>query len=330
PNAAMSDRLARRIFGTDKGGTGRTFNLSVIQYLISGNFTDEQKEFTVCGVFKEGSRLLPSSFTEIIAPLDINKEIEDTKIELSQSVNPMDGQGELSLVILPHEGISQASIKEAILTQINRLHSQPFNSIITYDFINGQTYKNINTMDEILPEEYEFTIGSYPRSALQMQLGNPENIYEKFNFAGLTKLYGLLILILLLVPALNLSSLISGNMDSKMSEMGIRKAFGARNRTLLRQVMNENLWLTGCGAILGVILSWVGVLLWKEWLFTGVGSDGGALTTADILLDPAMLFAPKVFIAAIVICVVLNLLSSLIPAWWALRRPAIDAIKAKS
>ncbi|MDE6534573.1 MAG: ABC transporter permease, partial [Muribaculaceae bacterium] len=45
PNAAISDRLARRIFGTDKGVTGRTFNLSVIQYLISGNFTDEQKEF---------------------------------------------------------------------------------------------------------------------------------------------------------------------------------------------------------------------------------------------------------------------------------------------
>ena len=81
---------------------------------------------------------------------------------------------------------------------------------------------------------------------------------------------------------------------------------------------------------MGVILAWVGVLLWKEWLFTGVGSAGGELTTADILLDPAMLFAPKVFIAAIVICVILNLLSSLIPAWWALRRPAIDAIKAKS
>ncbi|MBD5361988.1 MAG: FtsX-like permease family protein [Bacteroides sp.] len=330
PNVAISDRLARRIFGTDKGVTGRTFNLSVIQYLISGNFTDEQKEFTVCGVFKEGSRLLPSSFTEIIVPLDINKEIEVTKIELSQPVNPMDGQGEFNLVILPHEGVSPASIKEAILTQINRLKSQPFNCIITYAYMNGQTYRNINTMDEILPEEYEFTIGSYPRSALQMQLGNPENIYEKFNFVGLTKLYGLLILILLLVPALNLSSLISGNMDSKMSEMGIRKAFGARNSTLLRQVVNENLWLTGCGAILGIILAWVGVLLWKDWLFAGIGSEGGSLSASDVMLDPAMLFAPKVFIAAVIICMVLNLFSSLIPAWWALRRPAIDAIKAKS
>lgn len=349
-NVAISDRLARRIFGTDKGVTGRTFTSSMFNYLSGGNFTNEQKEFTVCGVFKEGSRLLPSSYTEIIAPLDINKEIDDTQLQLSRPnslinimnetedsqlqlsrpVNLMDCQGEFSLVILPYEGVSDATIKEAVITQINRLHSQPFNSIVLYGHSNGQRFPYIKTMDDILPKEYEFTIGTYPRNSLQMQLGNPENIYEKFNFVGMTKLYGLLILILLLVPALNLSSLISGNMDTKLCEMGIRKAFGARNSTLLRQVLTENLWLTGCGALLGVILAWLGVLLWKDWLFAGVGSAGEELSAYDMMLDPAMLFAPKVFIAAVIVCFTLNLLSSLIPAWWTLRRPAIEAIKAKS
>lgn len=273
--------------------------------------------WTVCGVFKEGSRLLPESFAEVIAPGQ------------NHMLNSSWGyfQGDEKIIILPNKGVTPEEINETIQTFLIKRSSQPFLYQVGHRKIAENTYEAVR--EEVPGGSYTLSTGTYPRNSLQMALGDPKD-NTKLDFIGLTKLYGVLVLVLLLVPALNLSSLISGNMDSKMSEMGIRKAFGARNSTLLHQVLTENLWLTGCGAILGIILSWIGVVLWKDWLFAGVGPTGGKLSTAYILIDPAMLFAPKVFIAAVVICVILNLLSSLIPAWWALRRPAIDAIKIKS
>ncbi len=323
----ISDRLARRIFGSDRDAVGKEIVLDSTKNKYFLDFDGVEYRVTVCAVFEEGSRLLPQSFAEVITPVN-NKTID----LLGTKPNSMTGF--FSLVIKPNEGVSYNRISEILNSQVNRFLSVPYNT--------GQTW-NYNVWSDdyriIAREEYpvvypvghfRFDFGDWPRGALQVGLGNTANPEEKFDAGGITRLYGLIILVLLLVPALNLSSLISGNMDSKMSEMGIRKAFGARNSTLLRQVLVENLWLTACGALLGVILSWIGVLLWKDWLFAGFSSNASTPSAVDILLDPAMFFAPQVFIAAVIICFVLNILSSLIPAWWSLRRPAIDAIKAKS
>ncbi len=313
----ISDKLARRIFGSEKDAVGKTIftSLKYIGYGLS--YAEASMDWKISGVFKEGSRLLPDSFAEIIA--------NGRNLMGSHSEGVFNGNSYIT--ILPNEGVSPEEINETIQTLIAKKAAQPFLHRSGYRRIQDNRYEAI--MVEIPGGSYTLSTGSYPRTSFQMAFGSPDG-REEFDLIGATKLYGILILVLLLVPALNLSSLISGNMDSKMSEMGIRKAFGAKNSTLMRQVLNENLWLTGCGAILGIILAWIGVMMWKDWLFAGVGPTGGKLATADILIDPAMLFAPKVFIAAVVICLILNLLSSLIPAWWALRRPAIDAIKIKS
>ncbi|MBD5359862.1 MAG: FtsX-like permease family protein [Bacteroides sp.] len=331
--AVISDNLARKIFGTDRNVVGRKFRSSEFSTGYFGRMSSTNTDFTVCGVFKEGSRLLPLSFAEIISPVNLNLLIEQYNHPVESDYDTGDLYkivGDLNIITLPKSGVSKEEVTSRINEAIAREATTPkkwirHSRVYHDDGVTGTIIDHV----ELQPGEYQLTIGAGPRGALEMNLGEPP-MFEEFDFAGFMKLYGLIVMVLLLVPALNLSSLISGNMDSKMSEMGIRKAFGARNSTLLRQVVNENLWLTGCGAILGIILAWVGVLLWKDWLFAGIGSEEGSLSASDVMLDPAMLFAPKVFIAAVIICVVLNLLSSLIPAWWALRRPAIDAIKAKS
>lgn len=53
----------------------------------------------------------------------------------------------------------------------------------------------------------------------------------------------LMLLVLLIVPSLNLSGLIASRMESRLSEMGVRKAFGASRSILLSQVMWENFFL---------------------------------------------------------------------------------------
>ena len=53
--------------------------------------------------------------------------------------------------------------------------------------------------------------------------------------------YIVVMLILLIVPAINLSSMTLSRMRRRMAEIGVRKAFGATANELMRQVFLENL-----------------------------------------------------------------------------------------
>ncbi len=59
--------------------------------------------------------------------------------------------------------------------------------------------------------------------------------------------YGIALFIILLVPSLNLCGLSNSRMQQRISELGVRKAFGATGSTLIRQILNENLVLTLIG-----------------------------------------------------------------------------------
>mgnify|MGYP006970641967 FL=1 len=48
-------------------------------------------------------------------------------------------------------------------------------------------------------------------------------------------------LILLIVPAINVSGLISSQMSRRMAELAVRKAYGASRSTLMVQLLRENL-----------------------------------------------------------------------------------------
>lgn len=141
-------------------------------------------------------------------------------------------------------------------------------------------------------------------------------------------LFGGLVLVFLLVPALNLSGMISGRMEDRLVEMGVYKAFGATRGYLLRQVMNENLILTLLGGLVGLLLSWA-LLAWgKNWVFRFF-SINYYLDNSDILVTTEMLFSPWIFLSAFLICVVLNLVSALLPVWHALRAEIVYSLNQK-
>lgn len=140
----------------------------------------------------------------------------------------------------------------------------------------------------------------------------------------------LLLLVLLLVPALNLSGMIASRMETRLSEMGVRKSFGAGRGTLLSQVMWENLLLTLLGGLLGLVLAWLGLYVCREWVFAVFERWHEAVPDGvNVRVSGEMLFAPVVFASALVLCVILNLLSAMIPAWHALRRPIVYSLNEK-
>ena len=121
---------------------------------------------------------------------------------------------------------------------------------------------------------------------------------------------------LLLVPALNLSGMISGRMEKRLPEIGVRKAFGATSCVLFSQIIWENLILTVIGGCLGLIISYGMVLLSKNWLLTLLDDNVTALPDGvGVSITPQML-----------LCVVINLFSAVIPAYLSLRKDIVYSI----
>ena len=127
-----------------------------------------------------------------------------------------------------------------------------------------------------------------------------------------------LILLFMLIPALNLSGLNASRMQDRISELGVRKAFGARKNRLLTQVLIENLLLMLPGGLVGLLVSYGMVALFQQLLLTPgiIAMIQGSVQTE---LTFGMLLSPAVFGYAFLVCFVLNLMSSMIPAWRAIR-----------
>ena len=174
---------------------------------------------------------------------------------------------------------------------------------------------------------WEFSIAGAPKSYYESVF----NRYtDDFSWKKLIRNYGIVLLVLLMVPALNLSGIIAGRMESRLPEIGVRQSFGATRRRLLGLVLGENLVLTCAGGIVGLILAWLGITAGKDWIFT-LFEDYPEMSTdtSANILTADMLFAPGIFIAAFAVCLILNLLAALIPAWWSLRHPITESLNQK-
>lgn len=137
----------------------------------------------------------------------------------------------------------------------------------------------------------------------------------------------LIIAALLFIPALNLCGMIASRMNSRLEEIGVRKAFGATNRQLVFQVLCENLLFTAIGALLGFILSCLLAKLSQEWIVTlldsYVDSDAPTSVSVEMMLNSTTLFV------TILLVLVLNLVSALIPTLYSLRHSITVSLNNK-
>lgn len=128
---------------------------------------------------------------------------------------------------------------------------------------------------------------------------------------------GALLLLLIVVPALNLLGVTQSSIQKRQAEIGVRKAFGATNRDIIRQVLCENAVTTLLGGFVGFVLSLLVLPLCKDFL----------LHSSDTTLSFSMLVRPSAFILALLFSLLLNLLSAGIPAWWISRKAIVEAVK---
>lgn len=270
----------------------------VAQSFFGDNYEDAigkiiklQSEYTVCGVVKTGSQLCSLSYADIYCP---RKRL--------QSMNPNGIIGGGQAVLVVKDDAQYKAMKE----ELDKLCEQ---------------------MMAPIADEWELDLGEQPKSHFRFVMQGLTIDDADFSWWNIARKNMLIIFVLLLVPALNLSGMISGNMDGRQAEIGIRKSFGAKKSSLLAQIFTENLLYTLAGSLLGMIMSWLilyfgmkEIILMMDPFMTYFFKDFDPQVTAS------MLFSPTIFLIASGIILIFNTLSAVIPAWWSLRHNIVESL----
>ncbi|MDE5701371.1 MAG: ABC transporter permease, partial [Bacteroides sp.] len=135
----------------------------------------------------------------------------------------------------------------------------------------------------------------------------------------------IIFVILLVVPAINLSSMTQSRLRQRVSEIGVRRAFGSTRLELMGQIIAENLVVTLMAGLLGLLLSVAFAYLGNSILFAQEYSQ----TLNPPAVDADILLHASTFGWALLFCFLLNLLSSGIPAWHASRTSIVNALGGK-
>jgi len=289
--AVISDGLAERLFGKGVNAVGRMVKRS----------NSWIKEVRVVGVVRGASQLTPDSYADIIMPYTLEWDENYT--------------GSYSIVVTVRDNEQMQALKRELDDVSARaLQAHP-------EFLGENDFKEAKNPKMILTA----TMETHPMYALRKE--NSQSTFQILPDWQIFKHYAGILFVLLFVPALNLCGIIAGRMERRTAEMGVRKTFGARRRTLLNQVVTENLVLTSIGGIIGLALSWLAIYAFRAEIL-GMFFDNSTLTSAPIV-SGEMLFAPALFIGAFVAVVVLNLLAAVVPAWWSLRKPIVESMMEK-
>ena len=189
------------------------------------------------------------------------------------------------------------------------------------DVVRAEAQQNVDRMNAN-QKELKLLLGGAPDTRL-MSLAR-DNPFDDPDTSRLVLIYIVVITILLLVPAINLSGITLSRMRRRMEEIGVRRAFGATRGELLRQVLAENLVVTLMGGVLGLILSYIAVLCMRDWL---LNTSMSGYYGVDTQVSAGMVIQPFVFVCALLFCLLMNLLSAGIPAIRVSRTNIVNAIK---
>ena len=125
-------------------------------------------------------------------------------------------------------------------------------------------------------------------------------------------LFGMMALLFVLLPTVNLVNINVSRIMERASEIGIRKSFGASSRTLVIQFIVENVILTLAGGLIGLLLSEVAL---------------AAVTRSGLVAYAELGVNWRVFSYGLLLAVVFGIISGVYPAWRMSRLHPVDALQ---
>jgi putative ABC transport system permease protein len=246
----------------------------------------------VAGVVSDVSTLASASYAQVWLPLTVDKEaIAETTMN--------DIGGVFNVVILARQKSDFKKVHDEAVASVNR-----FNLTIKKE---GIKLDNRNRPYDTEKESLDFGSNVEP------------------DVAAAHRTQAFIFLILLIVPAINLSSMTHSRLRQRISEIGIRRAFGCTRWSIASQILTENMIVTLCAGVAGLLLSVACAYGFNAALFTQPYSNN----INEPIVDVSILLHLSTFGYALAFCFVLNLLSTGIPAWHACRTSIINDLNGR-
>jgi len=255
------------------------------------------KEFRICGVVRDASFITSRTYAQVWMPY--SAMLNDDKDNYTSAEDLLGGYIAFPLA---------RSAKDIKL-------------------IKNEIDENIRRLNLTLTD-YELSLNGQPDRQWQSIFRFYTNV--KLDFTKIILQYALIFLILLLIPAVSLSGMTESRMERRLAEMGIRRAFGAPVGRLMRQIISENFVFTALGGVFGLVLSYLIIIVGRSWILHLGQQMTETLPAAEILITPSMLFNLPVFVIALGVCFILNLMCAVIPAWRASRKAIVYSLNNKN
>jgi putative ABC transport system permease protein len=252
--------------------------------VVGKTFLCNHKSYRVIGIVKDCSLLTQFAFGDLYIPFQFNNRAYNSDL---------DDWGEVSVALLVKEGVD-------------------------FEYIRDQVKKHYAEYDTELAARHEKTVyheSPYDQATVMHLRGSnqtPDHSTED-------TLRYLLYAILLIVPAINLSSMLHSRMNRRVSEIGIRRAYGCTRWRIINDIVAENMIVTLFGGVIGLVVA-IFVAMFYDNLFT---TNYGAATPAL-----GMILNGNTILITFVVCLALNMISAAVPAWQASRLNPVDAINS--
>lgn len=250
------------------------------QPALGRSFETQGQRFTVVGVVKNVSRVRDCAYADVWAPL----------------------------TTLPND-----SWKTALMGDCNAMLLA--DSPRSFPAIRAEFASRLPHVVMTEPDRYRKMEGS-PRTRLEdvaaEAAGTTHDVPRTSLFIG-----GLVLLALLfmLLPAINLVNMNISRIYERVSEIGVRKAFGASTGHLVGQFIVENIVLALLGGTIGFLLS-----VWALHLI----NQSGWIPNADFHVNP------RIFLYGLALSLFFGVLSGAYPAWRMARLDPIEALRGAS
>mgnify|MGYP002118964243 FL=1 len=259
--------------------------------VVGKEFQLNYAPYRVIGVVKDVSTLANTAYSQIWIPYTSTDIAEDTWVH--------GHMGAMSVVILAYSQRDFAAIRQ-------------------------EAKKKLETYNAILEkEDYKFIDRNRPYDQEKQSIAFGANWEPDLRAERCDRI--IVLLVLLFIPAINLGSMTQSRLRQRVSEIGIRRAFGCTRLEIMGRIIMENFIVTLLAGVLGLLFS-LGFAYWgADFLFMQPFSDASIPT----MVNGTILFHISTFLYALLFCFILNLLNSGIPAWRASKIGIVKALAGK-
>jgi putative ABC transport system permease protein len=148
-------------------------------------------------------------------------------------------------------------------------------------------------------------------------------------FSLVELLLGGIAAISLLVAGIGIMNIMIVSLIERTREIGILKALGTKNRTVLNIFLTESVIVGLIGSVLGIILGWglaeAATFVFRRGFFGGFGPNNGSMASGTLTINPVL--SPLLIVGALAFGIGVSIIFALYPAWRASKLKPVDALR---